>query len=120
MNRSLLLFLFPVLLISCSAPVAEFEVSSQQIYREFQENEVAAFSKYKGKRVRVTGEIIGFNNIMGRNYCYIGSHGDFIGEIECLMSDEFSKNAGNYKIGQVITMEGTIVDRSFTGVIQMK
>jgi hypothetical protein len=36
------------------------------------------------------------------------------------MSDEFSKNAGNYKIGQTITLEGIVVGKTFTGVVQIQ
>ncbi len=91
-------------IISCENKKIQYEITSQQIYKEFAENEVAALTKYKGKKIRVSGELLSFTNTIGSNYCFIGSHGDFIGEIECKMSDEFAKNAGNYKIGQVITL----------------
>lgn len=97
----------------------EFEVSSQQIYNEFQVNEVAALSKYKGKKIKVTGVLISFVNSMGDNYCYIGSKGDIIGEVYCRMSDEFSKNAGNYNKGQIITIEGIVEGKSIAGVVKM-
>ncbi len=106
--------------MSCDTQKIAYEVTTQQIYKEFQDNEVAALSKYKGKKVKVTGEIISFNNILDKNYCFIGSHGDFIGEVKCLMSDEFYKNAGNYRVGQILTLEGFVVGKSFTGVVEME
>jgi hypothetical protein len=114
------ILLFSCIIISCNFQNVEYDVTSQQIYNEFSENEVAALSKYKGKKIRVTGELLSFINTFGSNYCYIGSHGDLIGEIECKMSDEFSKNAGNYKIGQTITLEGIVVGKTFTGVVQIQ
>ena len=119
--KKIILIFSVFILFSCETNQnVEFELTSQQLYKEFQDNEVAALAKYKGKKVRVTGEIISFQNIMGKNYCFIGSHGDFIGELQCLMSDEFSKNAGSYSVGQVITMEGKVVGKMFTGVIEME
>ena len=98
----------------------DYEVTSQQIYKEFQDNEVAATSKYKDKRIRVTGTLISFDRTLGTNYCYIGSPGDFIGEVSCAMSEEFSKQAGNYTKGQTISLEGKCIGRSFTGVVNLE
>lgn len=119
MNKITKLLVF-CLMMSCNSQKIEYDISSQQIYKEFSDNEVAALSKYKGKKIKVTGELLSFSNVLGSNYCYIGSHGDFIGEISCKMSDEFSKNAGNYKIGQLITLEGIVVGKAFTGVVQIE
>jgi uncharacterized membrane protein YcgQ (UPF0703/DUF1980 family) len=118
--KILFVFFFVNIFFSCEPKKIDYEVTTQQIYNEFQENEVAALSKYKGKKVRVTGEIISFNNLSNKNYCFIGSHGDFIGEVKCLMSDEFYKNAGNYRVGQIITLEGFVVGKSFTGVVEIE
>jgi len=98
----------------------EFEVTSQQIYKEYQDNEVAADAKYKDKRIKVIGTIISFDKSMGVNYCYIGSTGDFIGEVRCAMSEDFVKQAGNYQKGQTISLEGKCIGRSFTGVVNLE
>jgi hypothetical protein len=104
---------------SCESQKVEYEVTSQQIYKEFQDNEVAALSKYKGKKIRVTGELLNFTHSIGNDYCFIGSHGDFLGEVQYKMSEDFSKNAGNYSKGQIITLEGIVDSKSFTGIIQI-
>jgi hypothetical protein len=120
MRKYLTILILSSFFVSCSTQKVEFEVTSQQIYKEFQDNEVAALSKYKGKKIKVTGELISFTNIMGDNFCYIGSHGDLIGEVQCKMSDEFSKKAGNYKVGQKITLEGVVEGMLITGVVQIQ
>jgi hypothetical protein len=56
---------------------------------------------------------------MGDNYCYIGSHGDLLGEVQCSMSEEFSKNAGNYTKGQMIILEGIVEGKSFSGIVKI-
>jgi hypothetical protein len=117
--RKILSFIAICTILSCSSQKVEYEVTSQQIYKEFQDNEVAALSKYKGKKIRVTGELLSFTNSMENNYCYIGSHGDFIGEVQYKMPEDFSQNAGNYSKGQIITIEGIVEGKSFTGVIQI-
>ena len=115
---SCLLF-FSLFSCSNSQKNIDYTVTSQQIYKEFQDNEVAALSKYKGKKIRVKGELLRFVNTMGDNYCYIGSHGDLLGEVECKMSAEFSKNAGSFQIGQTITLDGIVEGKSFTGIVQI-
>ena len=108
-------------LFSCkSEKKIDYEVTSQQIYKEFQDNEVAATAKYKDKRIRVTGTLISFDRTLGTNYCYIGSPGDFIGEVSCAMSEEFSKQAGNYTKGQEMFVEGICTGKSFTGVVNLQ
>ena len=57
---------------------------------------------------------------MGTNYCYVGSSGDFIGEVSCAMSDDFAKQAGNYQKGQTISIEGKCTGKSFTGVVNLE
>lgn len=98
----------------------DYEITSQQLYQEYQNNEVAADAKYKDKQLKVTGTIISFDKSMGVNYCYIGSSGDFIGEVRCAMSDEFSKQAGNYQKGQTISIEGKCTGKDFTGVVNLE
>ena len=118
--KHLVAALFMFTLFSCNTQkVVEDEVTSQQIYNEFQENEVAALAKYKGKKIRVSGELLSFVNSMGDNYCYIGSHGDLLGEVQCRMSEEFSKNAGNYTKGQMIILEGIVEGKSFSGIVKI-
>ena len=118
-----ILFITYILLITTSCQnnqKIDFDVTSQQIYKEYQDNEVAADAKYKDKRVKVTGTIISFDKSMGVNYCYIGSSGDFIGEVRCAMSEDFVKQAGNYQKGQTISLEGKCIGRSFTGVVNLE
>jgi len=98
----------------------EFFVNSNQIYSEFQQNEVAALAKYKGKKVRVTGTLISFTNTLGVNYCSIGSPGDLLGEVQCAMSDEFAKTSSQYKIGQEMWVEGTCSGVDMWGRVQIR
>jgi len=122
--KSISNFIITCLIILCSScnnnQKVDFEVTSQQIYKEYQDNEVAADAKYKDKRVKVTGTIISFDKSMGVNYCYIGSSGDFIGEVRCAMSEDFVKQAINYQKGQIISLEGKCIGRSFTGVVNLE
>jgi hypothetical protein len=98
----------------------DYKVTSHQIYDEYASNEVAANAKYKGKIVEVTGVLISFTAIMGTNYCYVGSPGDIIGEVSCAMTEEFSKQAGDYTIGQPITVKGTCTGKEIFGVVNIR
>jgi hypothetical protein len=108
--------------ISCNLIKNEpdFNVTSTEIYNEFQNNEVAALAKYKGKRVRVSGVLIMFHNTFGVNYCNIGSKGDFRGEVQCAMSDEFAKASSQYQVGQEMWVEGECVGVDLFGVVKLQ
>jgi hypothetical protein len=103
-----------------NSKAVDYKVTSHQIYNEYADNEVAANAKYKGKIIEVTGVLISFTTTMGTNYCYVGSPGDIIGEVSCAMSEEFSKQAGNYTIGQPITVKGTCTGKEIFGVVDIR
>ena len=73
MNRITTLLVF-CLMMSCNSQKIEFDISSQQIYKEFSDNEVAALSKYKGKKIigsEYVGEIVYFPKMEGFSSTHI-------------------------------------------------
>lgn len=124
LRTNFIFILIPImsgLLFSCSnKKIIEFEVSSQQIYKEYQENEVAADLKYRDKYIKVTGYLISFDKTLGRSYCYIGSPDDLIGEVRCLMSEEFIKQSGSFQKGQSMWVEGICKGADIIGVVNIE
>lgn len=116
---TVLLFLF---FASCDNKIKkiDYELTSQELYKEFQENEVAALAKYKGKHLKVYGYLVTFRNTLGSNYCDIGSPGDIFGEVSVEMSDEFSKRAGNFKKGDYMWVDGICTGTDLTGRIELE
>jgi hypothetical protein len=96
-----------------------YDITSNQIYQDFKNNEVAALQTYKGKRIRVTGTIISFINSGGENYCYIGSPNDLMGEIKIKMSDEFSASSASFHKGQVISVVGICDGVDILGIVKL-
>lgn len=122
-NLTLLLTPFVFLVfISCGIKEdkIDFELTSQELYQEFQDNEIAALAKYEGKKLKVHGYLISFRNTLGTNYCTIGSPGDLIGEVTVAMSDEFAKNAGNFKKGDYMWVSGICTGAGITGIINLE
>ncbi len=85
------------------------EVSADDIFAEFQENEVAANQKYKGKLVKITGVV---NNINAAD-AFISANillsvdSSMFGSVQCNFNSNDSKSLSNVSKGQSVTIIGT-------------
>lgn len=82
------------------------EVSPQQLYSDYEANEVAADLKYKDKVLIVTGKVntIG-KDIMDAIYVTINT-GEMFGAVQCSFSDNHTNEAAGLKKGQTVTIKG--------------
>ncbi|MSP70484.1 MAG: hypothetical protein EXR20_09440 [Bacteroidetes bacterium] len=82
------------------------EVSPQQLYSDWEANEVSADLKYKGKVLIVKGKVntIG-KDIMDDIYVTLNT-GKTFGEVQCSFSDNHTNEAAGLKKGQTITIKG--------------
>lgn len=84
--------------------------SPEYIVRDYEQNEVAADNKYKGKTIRISGRIndIG-KDIMDQIYITFKMPGQWeIRTVQCFFSDAHSQEIGNLRKGQDITIQGTV------------
>ena len=81
----------------------DYEISARDLYSAFEQNEVAADNKYKGKKLAVTGVIedIG-NDILNDSYITLKT-GNLIGDVQCYLD---KKEVAKLSKGQVITVIG--------------
>lgn len=99
-----------------AAPAA-VKVEASQIVKEFEDNELAADTKYKGKDLRVSGKVTKIDTDMWDDEKYILSLGkgkwDFL-TVNChdMSTDELS----TLKVGQTVTVVGTFDDGGDLGV----
>jgi len=88
---------------------ASYTVSANQLYSEYDSNEVAADAKYKGKVVIVSGTIqdIG-KDIMDDAYIVIGGKG-FLDGVQCTFTKGGQSSVARLSKGQQVTVKGEVV-----------
>ncbi len=83
----------------------EMAIDSKDLYKAYEENEVSADNKMKGKRIAVTGRLQGVSkDMMGKPYAILKS-GDFFGEVNCYLPND--KKTSSLKKGEKLTLVGT-------------
>jgi len=88
-----------------------YTLTADQLYSEFDANEVAAEAKYKKQIVTVSGVIqdIG-TEILGRAYVIIGGRG-FLDGVQCVFPDSEKPRIAVLSKGQHITIRGTVTGK---------
>ena len=95
-----------------------YTLSADQLYREYESNEVAADKKYKGKIVIVYGEIqdIG-KDIMDEPYIVIGGEG-FLDGVQCSFTKSQESSVASLSKGQDVKVKGEVSGKM--GNVQIK
>lgn len=78
-------------------------VSAIQFYKAYEENEVAADNKYKGKKIEITGKVESINKDIADDVYVVLSGGEFMG-VSCHLQE--AGKAAELKKGQKITLVG--------------
>ena len=95
-----------------------YTLSADQLYREYESNEVAADEKYKGEIVIVYGEIqdIG-KDIMDEPYIVIGG-GGFLDGVQCSFTKSQESSIASLSKGQNVKVKGEVSGKM--GNVQIK
>jgi hypothetical protein len=88
-----------------------YTLSANRLYDEYESNEVAADSKYKGEVVVVTGTIqdIG-KDIMGDAYIVIGGSG-FLDGVQCTFTKGEQPSVARLSKGQQVRVQGVVAGK---------
>lgn len=83
-------------------------ISANELYGEYDRNEVAADTKYEGKVIAVTGVIqdIG-KDVLDDVYIVIGGAG-FLDGVQCTFMDSQASVVGDLSKGQSVTVKGVV------------
>lgn len=82
----------------------DYELSAQQLFDAYDENEVAADQKYKGKKILLTGIVESINkDIMGDCYIILKTN-SFINNVHCSIKN--ANAAASVKKGQEYSFLG--------------
>lgn len=94
-----------------------YTLSANQLYSEYESNEVAADAKYKGKIVIVTGTIQNIGkDIMDNAYIVIGGKG-FLDGVQCTFTKGEQSSVARLSKGQHVWVKGKIEGKIIGNVL---
>ena len=96
-------------------------VSASTLYKEFEDNEIAANSKWQNTFVIVTGKIDSIKSELGtldshRAYIMLDGSGTFRG-VQCVFENWNKQKFSSLKAGQKVTIEGKVLGQLDTGAV---
>lgn len=94
---------------SANKPVQYLEVTANDLYNTFRENEIKAQEIYIGQEIKLTGTVNEINaaGVLTSANVLLNVDGTFIGCVQCNFSSENAKALANINKGQKITVIGT-------------
>ncbi len=94
--------------VAVKEQAASYTVSANAIYSEYESNEVAADSKYKGKVIIVTGVIqdIG-KDILDKAYIVVGGQG-FLDGVQCAFAESQNSVIAQLSKGKSVKVKGKV------------
>lgn len=99
---------------------SSYRLSANQLYSEYESNEVAADSKYKGRVVVVSGTIQNIGkDIMDDAYIVIGGEG-FLDGIQCMFTKGQQSSVARLSKGQHVTVKGEVSGKMLGNVLVNK
>jgi tRNA_anti-like len=97
---------------------ADFEITPEKLYSDYEVNEVAADEKYIGKTVALTGTI----NDIGKNVLdkpYISFEKGYLKSVTCYFSDDDVEQIASLEKGQTIIIVGNCRGLTLTNVVMV-
>ena len=92
--------------VQVASAKTEYTISAKKLYSAYDENEVGADMKYKGKVIEVNGYISDIGkDIMDDIYVTLEAD-EYFGSIQCFFSDDYAAKAAQLSKGQKITIKG--------------
>lgn len=88
-----------------------YTLTAEQLYREYDSNEVSADAKYKGKVIIVSGTIQAIGkDIMDDAYIVIGGRG-FLDGVQCTFTKGQLSSVARLSKGQRVTVKGEVAGK---------
>jgi hypothetical protein len=99
-----------------SPKAVEIKVSAVELATAYEDNEVAADAKYKGKRLSVTGKVFDVGEILGQKSVTLEGKSLSLTTIQCPVPDSNKDALLKLKKGGTVTVEGTCDGKSLAVV----
>lgn len=85
-----------------------FTITAQELFKEYESNEVSADTKYKEKVVQVSGTVSDIGkDILDNPYVVVGSFGDLGLGVQCTFAESQNATISELKKGDAVSIKGT-------------
>ncbi|MHB1117775.1 OB-fold protein [Sideroxydans sp.] len=93
--------------LATATDTSKYTLSADQLYSEYESNEVSADNRYKGKQVIISGTIQQIaNDYFGHPYVLLGS--GVMDGVQCSFPDSRKSSLIHLSKGQKVTIKGTV------------
>ena len=89
------------------AVTPDYSVTAKQIYNEFETNEVAAFAKYNGKLVVITGKYKGSGMSLDKPFIVMDV-GSMFFSVQCMFDKSKAAQVASLQKGSIINLAGKV------------
>lgn len=86
----------------------DLEVTSKELCKAYEENEVKADIKYKGKYAQITGKVISISEVLGMLTVTIADDEISFPQVSLMLEDSHKKFVAELKKGDSVTVKGEI------------
>ena len=94
-------------------PLEIISITSEQLYKEYEANEIAADPKYKNRIIKVSGTLRNIGKTIGDKPYINLSTGRFTHQVMVMFpADKYNEKLASYKIGDAIEVTGTCTGRT--------
>jgi hypothetical protein len=94
-------------------PIEIISITAEQLYKEYEANEIAADPKYKNRTVKVSGTIRDIGKTIGDKPYLNLATGTFTHQVMVLFpADKYNEKLASYKKGDAIEVTGTCTGRT--------
>lgn len=101
-----------------AAPVEIISVTSEQLYKEYEANEIAADTKYKNKSVKVSGAIRDIGKTIGDKPYLNLATGPFSHQVMVMFpAGEYDQKLATLQKGNAIEVTGTCTGRTLGKIV---
>ena len=92
------------------------KVTAYQLYKDYEENVIAADKKYLNNYIEVTGKITSISKLLGKYYVSLDADGYGIDTIECIFGQSQVNALTTIKTGQHVTIRGVCEGMSLLSI----
>jgi hypothetical protein len=97
---------------------AEMKVTALELATAYEDNEVAADGKYKGKRLAVTGKVSDVGEVFGQKSVTLEGKNLSLASVQCFVADKDKDGLLKLKKGNSATIEGTCEGKGLNVTLQ--
>lgn len=118
LNKAISISIFLCLAPLCSCSYKQPDpISACSISTDFSDNELLSISKYDGKKMIVSGEVLGKGDSIGGLFLQFSCGSSRLPAVQCFFNKTYAADLSKLSKGQFVSIKGTCKGRTMGTVI---